>query len=138
MIVLYPGAFDLFHRGHLAALRTARQIAGEHGWLVVGVNSDAFMADYKRTPAMPQDKRVKAVIDSGLADDVVVWEGPEGQDAQILYNQPDLYVAGIDWVEKDLAHQLRLPSLSWFDDNRISLVYLRRTPGISTTALLSA
>ena len=81
-------------------------------------------------------KRVLDVRDSGIADEVIIWNGPEGQDNQIISVKPDLYIAGTDWLGKDLAAQLGLPSLEWFDAHTISLMFLRRTPGISTTQLI--
>lgn len=138
MRVLYPGGFDLFHAAHTAALQVARRIAGPTGTLLVAVNSDDFMAHYKRKPMHTDRKRVLDVLDSGLADEVFVWDGPEGQDVQILAATPDIYIAGTDWLAKDLAKQLNIPSLAWFDEHAISLMYLRRTPGISTTQLIAA
>ena len=138
MRVLYPGAFDLLHAAHVAALNTARRIAGPGGRLLVGVNSDEFMAHYKRKPMHTDRKRILDVIDTGIADDVFIWNGPDDQDTQILEATPDIYIAGTDWLAKDLAQQLHLPSLAWFDEHAISLLYLRRTPGISTTQLIAA
>jgi cytidyltransferase-like protein len=136
--ILYPGGFDCFHAAHLAALQAARRIAGPAGTLLVAVNSDAFMAHYKRKPMHTDRKRVLDVQDSGLADEVSIWEGPDGQAEQILAANPDIYIAGTDWLSKDLAQQLHIPSLAWFDEHAISLLYLRRTPGISTTQLIAA
>jgi cytidyltransferase-like protein len=136
MRILYPGGFDLFHEAHLRALQAARQIAGPAGTLMVAVNSDEFMAHYKRKPMHTDRKRILDVQDSGLADEVFIWDGPEGQAEQILHHNPDVYIAGTDWLTKDLAQQLNIPNLGWFNDNAISLLYLRRTPGISTTQLI--
>ena len=138
MRVLYPGGFDLLHHGHAAALTTARTIAGRYGSgnLTVAVNSDAFMTHYKRTPTRPAGERINDVRALGVADEVIEWHGPEGQAQQILDSGCDLYLAGTDWLTNDLAHQLRLPSLGWFDEHNISLLYLRRTPGISTSQLI--
>lgn len=136
--VLYVGGFDLFHEGHLNALQTARRIAGPAGHLTVAVNSDDFMTHYKRKPMHTDRKRVDDVWGAGVADEVLIWEGPDGQDRQILDANPDIYIAGTDWLGKDLAAQLRIPALSWFDDHNISLLYLRRTPGISTSMLIGA
>jgi len=134
--VTYPGAFDMLHRAHVAALHAARRLAGPSGHLTVGVNSDEFMAHYKRKPMHTDKLRVINVIDTGLADEVVIWNGPEHQDEQILATTPDVYIAGTDWLAKDLAKQLGLDSLAWFDEHHISLMFLRRTPGISTTMLI--
>ncbi len=48
MRILYPGAFDMLHRAHVAALHTARRLAGPSGHLTVAVNSVEFMAHYTR------------------------------------------------------------------------------------------
>lgn len=138
MRACYAGGFDLFHEAHHAALQAAKRIAGPTGKLIVGVNSDEFMTAYKRKPMHTDRKRVQDVLDTGLADEVVIWNGPEGQDEQILSFNPDVYIAGTDWLKKDLAAQLRIPSLGWFDEHHISLLFLRRTPGISTTLLIEA
>jgi cytidyltransferase-like protein len=136
MRVLYPGGFDLLHEAHIAALHAAKRIAGPTGHLMVGVNSDDFMTLYKRKPMHTDRKRVFDVIATGIADEVFIWDGPEGQAEQILEHDPDIYIAGTDWLGKDLAAQLGLPHLSWFDDHEISLLFMRRTPGISTTQLI--
>lgn len=139
MRVLYPGGFDLLHHGHATALTTARTIAGRYGLgqLIVAVNSDSFMAHYKRVPSRPASERIKDVQALGIADEVIEWDGPDGQDQQILNTGCDLYLAGTDWLDKDLAHQLGLPTLGWFDEHNISLMFLRRTPGVSTTSLIA-
>ena len=138
MKLLYPGGFDLLHAGHINALTLARKMAGPDGHLIVAVNTDKFMSEYKRVPARTQQERVDDVIATGLADEVILWHGPEKQDEQIVSNSPDVYVASFDWVDRDLAHQLRIPSLSWMDDQGISLLYIHRTPGISTTLLINS
>lgn len=137
MRLLYPGGFDLLHAGHINALNLARKIAGPSGHLVVAVNTDSFMSEYKRVPARTEQERVNDVIATGLADEVILWHGPENQNEQILYQNPDIYVASFDWIDRDLADQLRIPSLSWMDDHGISLLYIQRTPGISTTLLIN-
>jgi len=137
MKLLYPGGFDLLHAGHINALNLARKMAGPSGQLVVAVNTDSFMSEYKRVPARTQQERVDDIIATGLADEVILWHGPEKQDEQILSQSPDVYVASFDWVDRDLARQLRIPSLSWIDDQGISLLYIHRTPGISTTLLIN-
>lgn len=128
----------MLHAAHVTALQAARRIAGHGGILLVGVNSDDFMGHYKRKPMHTDRKRVLDVMDTGIADEVFIWNGPDGQDAQILAATPDVYIAGTDWLSKDLAHQLHLPSLAWFDEHAISLLFLRRTPGISTTQLIES
>ena len=109
--MLYPGGFDCFHHGHVNALKAVKPL----GYLMVGVNSDRLMKHYKRVPAQPEIQRVQAVLRQGIADEVFIWDGPEGQADQILAHDPDVYVAGTDWLSKDLAKQLDIPHLAWFD-----------------------
>lgn len=134
--VLYPGGFDLLHGAHINALHAARKIAGKDGTLIVAVNSDEFMSYYKRKPMNSERRRVIEVESTGIADEVIIWNGPDHQDEQILAARPDFYIAGTDWLGKDLAKQLNMPTLEWFDENNISLLFMRRTPGISTTLLI--
>lgn len=137
MRVLYPGGYDLLHQGHRNALTTARTLAGRYGagHLIAAVNSDRLMEHYKRTPARTQEQRMADVLELGIADDVILWDGPEGQADRILEHKPHLYIAGTDWLTKDLATQLGMDDLGWFDQHNISLLFLRRTPGISTSQL---
>ena len=136
MRVLYVGGFDVFHHGHQLAIKRARALAGLDGQLIMAVNSDAFMAHYKRVPRDNETVRATNVAATGLVDEVTIWDGPEGQDQQILDRHPDVYLAGSDWLGKDLAAQLGLATLAWFDEHQISLMFQSRPPGISTTALL--
>lgn len=59
-IVLATGGFDPLHSGHIAYLREAR--AGGRA-LVVGVNSDQWLARKKGKPFMPYEER-RAIIDA--------------------------------------------------------------------------
>jgi cytidyltransferase-like protein len=63
---------DLFHPGHVALLRAARDF-GEQ--LVVGVLSDETVAAYKRRPIMTMHERV-AVIEACRYVDEVIPDAP--------------------------------------------------------------
>lgn len=60
-IVLATGGFDPVHSGHVEYLREARALGDE---LVVGLNSDAWLARKKSKPFMPLSER--AAVVSGL------------------------------------------------------------------------
>ena len=64
---------DLFHPGHVALLRAARE-CGDH--LVVGVLSDEAVAAYKRRPIMNLTERV-AVIEACRYVDEVIPDAPD-------------------------------------------------------------
>lgn len=59
---------DLFHPGHVALLRAAREFGDE---LVVGVLSDETVSTYKRRPIMTLDERVAVIAACRYVDEVI-------------------------------------------------------------------
>lgn len=59
---------DLFHPGHVALLRAARDFGDQ---LVVGVLSDETVAAYKRRPIMTMDERVAMIEACRYVDEVI-------------------------------------------------------------------
>jgi glycerol-3-phosphate cytidylyltransferase len=63
-----PGAFDMFHIGHLNLLRRARL---ECDYLIAGVVSDAVALEQKgRQPVIPEDERIEIVGSIRFVDEV--------------------------------------------------------------------
>ena len=73
-IVYIDGVFDLFHRGHLEAIRKAKKIRPDVH-LIVGLCCDADVVDYKRRPFMSEDDRYQILL-SIKEIDQVVFPGP--------------------------------------------------------------
>ena len=71
---------DLFHAGHVALLRAAREL-GDH--VVVGVLSDETATAYKRRPIMTLTERV-AVIEACRYVDEVIPDAPDRLTAEFL------------------------------------------------------
>jgi len=59
---------DLFHPGHVAILRAARDYGDQ---LVVGVLSDETVSAYKRRPIMTMDERVTVIEACCYVDEVI-------------------------------------------------------------------
>lgn len=59
---------DLFHPGHVALLRAARDFGDQ---LVVGVLSDETVSAYKRRPIMTLDERVTVIAACRYVDEVI-------------------------------------------------------------------
>ena len=76
---------DLFHAGHVALLRAAREL-GDH--LVVGVLSDETVAAYKRRPIMTLAERV-AVIEACRYVDEVIAGAPDRLTPDFLREHAD-------------------------------------------------
>ncbi len=95
-IVLANGCFDLLHVGHVRYLEAAKQ---EGDLLVVGVNSDASVAQLKGSgqPVLPARERAKLVAALRAVDYVVVFDAPTATPL-IEALRPDVHAKGTDYT----------------------------------------
>jgi cytidyltransferase-like protein len=117
---------DLFHAGHVALLRAAREL-GDH--LVVGVLSDETATAYKRRPIMTLAERV-VVIEACRYVDEVIPDAPDGLTQEFLDRHGLALVVHGDDVDAD-AEVYRAAA----ETDRLRLV--PRTGSISTTELIA-
>jgi glycerol-3-phosphate cytidylyltransferase len=82
--VYMDGVFDLFHVGHLEAIR---QCAALGDRVVVGVTGDSDAAGYKRPPIIPEADRA-ALIAAVKGVDKVVSQSASQQSINQSTNQP--------------------------------------------------
>lgn len=121
--VITFGTFDVFHVGHLHLLERARAMGKE---LIVGVSTDALNISKKgRPPVFPQEERVRIVRALRCVDDVFLEESLEQKRDYLLHHRADILAMGDDWKGR-------------FDEfsDICEVVYLERTPAISTTAVI--
>ena len=121
--VITFGTFDLFHIGHLNIIERAK---AQGDYLIVGVSSDALNFSKKlKYPVCPQESRVRIVAALKAADEVFFEESLELKAEYIKKYKADVLVMGDDWKGK-------------FDEfeSICEVVYLDRTPSISTTQLI--
>ncbi len=121
--VITFGTFDVFHVGHLRVIERAAALGDR---LVVGVSADALNERKKgRAPVFSQHERMEIVAALKPVDEVFVEESLEQKRDYILQYGAGVLVMGDDWAGK-------------FDelDDICEVVYLPRTPAISTTALI--
>lgn len=69
-IVLVTGGFDPLHSGHIKYLQAARSLGD---WLIVGVNSDAWLTRKKGRPFMPIYERVQVIQSLKCVDQVTFF-----------------------------------------------------------------
>jgi glycerol-3-phosphate cytidylyltransferase len=94
--------------------------------LVVGVSADALnVAKKGRAPIYSQDERMEIVASLRVVDDVFVEESLEKKRHYIVEYGADILVMGDDWEGK----------FDWVSDV-CEVVYLPRTPSVSTTGLI--
>ncbi|GAA1931168.1 adenylyltransferase/cytidyltransferase family protein [Nocardioides lentus] len=121
--VITFGTFDVFHVGHLRVITRAAELGDR---LVVGVSADALNVRKKgRAPVFSQQERLEIVAALKPVSAVFVEESLEQKRDYILEHGADVLVMGDDWEGR-------------FDEFRdvCEVVYLPRTPAISTTALI--
>ena len=119
---------DLFHAGHVALLRAAREL-GDH--LVVGVLSDETVAAYKRRPIMTLTERV-AVIEACRYVDEVIPDAPVRLTPDFLREHRLSLVVHGDDLDAIAAADVYGPAV---ETDRLHLV--PRSRAISTTELIA-
>lgn len=121
--VITFGTFDVFHVGHLRVIERSAALGDR---LVVGVSADALNLRKKgREPVFSEDERMAIVAALKPVDEVFLEESLELKRHYIEHYAADVLVMGDDWKGR-------------FDEfaDICEVVYLPRTPAISTTALI--
>ena len=122
------GTYDMFHIGHLNLLRNAKAHCEK---LIVGINSDALVMQYKnKKPVIDENDRAAIVRELRCVDDVIVCETLKKTEIWKKAHFDAIFI-GDDWkgndrwiqTEKDLAPL------------GVDVVYLKHTDGISSTLL---
>lgn len=117
-IITY-GTFDLFHIGHLNLLKRAKQLGD---YLMVGVSTDEFNELKGKKSFIHYQERKEIVEAIRCVDEVIPEKNWEQKARDITENNIDILVMGDDWN-------------GVFDDLSCKVVYLPRTPGISTSKI---
>lgn len=117
------GTFDVLHVGHLRLLERAAALGDR---LIVGVSSDDLNARKKgRRPVYSLQDRLALLRALRCVDDVFVEESLDLKREYITRAQADVLVMGDDWIGKfDYCNDL------------CEVIYLPRTPSISTTEII--
>jgi len=120
--VITYGTYDLLHYGHINLLRRAKALGD---YLIVALSTDEFNQDAKGKKTYFRYEIRKNLLESIRYVDLVIPEKNwEQKIADIQNYQVDVFVMGDDWAGK-------------FDflKDYCDVVYLERTPDISTTKI---
>lgn len=121
--VITFGTYDVFHVGHVNLLQRAAKLGDE---LIVGVSSDALNIKKKgRAPVYSQCDRMQIISAMSDVSQVFVEESLALKRHYIEQFNADILVMGDDWRGK-------------FDEfsDICEVIYLPRTPSISTTEII--
>ena len=87
-IVIVTGGFDPTHSGHLAYFKAARTLGDR---LVVGLNSDAWLARKKGRPFMPMNERYALVNSLSMVDEVVIYNDNDNSSCDAIRKVKESY-----------------------------------------------
>ena len=125
-IVTTNGAFDIIHAGHIRTLQKAKSFGDV---LIVGLNSDSSVREYKSSlrPIIPQLERAEMLAAFEVVNYVVIFE--ETNPIELLkLIKPNFHVkskAGYKGFEKEII-----------ESNGGQIILLDDIPGFSTTKLI--
>jgi len=130
-VVWTNGCFDILHVGHLHSLRAAR---GFGDLLVVGVNSDSSVRQFKgqTRPIFSDVERAELLSGFACVDYVVIFDEvtPEAALARL---QPDIHCKGADYAP---PHGKPIPEAAVVQAYGGRVEFLPLIPDVSTSAAL--
>jgi glycerol-3-phosphate cytidylyltransferase len=121
--VITYGTFDLLHYGHINLLRRAKE---QGDYLIVVLSTDEFNWNMKQKKCyFPYEQR-KQLLEAIRYVDLVIPENNWEQKRNDVHEyHVDKFVMGDDWKGK----------FDFLEEEGVEVVYLPRTPEISTTAI---
>lgn len=123
--VITYGTFDLLHYGHVNLLKCAKQYGD---YLIVGLSTDEFNAKQKHKKAYFNYEKRKELLEAIRYVDQVIPEKSWDQKIDDMHKYKiDTFVIGDDWKGK----------FDFLKKEGVQVVYLPRTPEISTTQIKS-
>ena len=130
--IFYSGAWDLFHYGHLRALRAARRLGD---WLTVGVITDDyehwFATNYKERPIISYEQRTEIVASLRCVDQVLPHRSIGDNVDFIIKEGFSIRAHGPEhgaWLQQVITR-------NYLELMGVKYVLIPRTPNISTTMI---
>lgn len=87
-IVIVTGGFDPIHSGHLSYFKAAKCLGDR---LVVGINSDAWLARKKGRAFMPWSERFAVVSNLAMVDEAIAFDDSDGSGKDCIQQVRKLY-----------------------------------------------
>lgn len=123
--VITYGTFDLLHYGHINLLKRAKELGD---YLIVAVSTDDFNWNEKQKKSYYTYEQRKAMVEAIRYVDLVIPENNWEQKRTDIHDyNVDVFVIGDDWEGK----------FDFLKNEGAEVVYLERTPEISTTQIKS-
>lgn len=114
-IVLVTGGFDPLHSGHIAYFEAARKLGD---MLIVGVNTDEWLARKKGQPFMDQYERCRIIESLKVVDNVVCYPDADGSSKNSITGVRAMYPdAKIIFANGGDRTKENIPEMDIIDDN---------------------
>ena len=120
--VITYGTFDLLHYGHINLLRRAKSLGD---YLIVALSTDEFNALKGKHSYFSFEQRKSLLEAIRYVDLVIPEESWEQKKTDVHEYHVDVFVIGDDWAGR----------FDFLKDEGVEVVYLSRTPEISTTLI---
>ena len=121
--VITYGTFDLLHYGHIHLLKRAKQLGD---YLIVALSTDEFNWNKKHKKCYFSYQQRKEMLEAIRYVDLVIPEQNwEQKRTDVHAYGIDTFVIGNDWEGK----------FDFLREEGVNVVYLERTPEISTTMI---
>lgn len=121
--VITYGTFDLLHYGHVNLLRRAKE---QGDYLIVAISTDEFNWNQKQKKCYFSYEIRKQLVEAiRYVDLVIPEESWEQKKNDVKEYHIDTFVMGDDWTGK----------FDFLKDEGVDVVYLPRTPEVSTTQI---
>lgn len=121
--VITYGTFDMLHYGHINLLRRAKELGD---YLVVALSTDEFNWNEKQKKCYFSYEHRKMLLEAiRYVDEVIPEENWDQKRTDIHNHDIDIFVMGDDWK----GH------FDFLEEEGAQVVYLARTPDISTTQI---
>lgn len=114
-IVLVTGGFDPLHSGHIAYINAAKKLGDV---LVVGLNSDAWLARKKGQPFMPYSERASVVFALQNVNGIILFDDSDNSSRDAIVRLRKEYPdAEIIFANGGDRTQDNIPEMDIEDDN---------------------
>ena len=120
-VVYTSGTFDMLHINHLKMIEYARALGDI---LIVGVNTDELVAQYKSTPIIPFEERI-ALLKAIKGPDIVIQQKSLDHTDKVKKLNFDIFVVGDDWAGK----------YDYLKKDGVDVIYFPYGDGISSSNL---
>ena len=131
-IIYVPLAVDILHSGHLNIIDKAKK----YGTVVIGLLSDAAIAEYKNIPTLSFNERHRIV--NSLKNVSKIIKQDTWDYTNILNNlKPDYFIHGDDW-KKGVQKKTRENVIKLLKKNKGKLIEVPYSKNISSSSIKSA